>query len=448
MRSIRDKLLFTLIGSLVIAGFLTATATYFSARSEFNNFLDTYLKETAESLKKTVKASDFVDQKGVQPTIIGTSKAYHIVLQVYDSTTNLLWLPEGKQRLPLPEAEGFALKQVNDNEWQTYSVASGTLIITVAQEMTVRNELAAASAFRTLQPLFLLLPFIAIAIWLVLGEGLAPLERTERSVARRSPTSLKPISTEGLPVELLGLVTAINHLMTRLSESLSAQQRFASDAAHELRTPLTAIKLQVQLAQRAKTPEAREKCFVRLNQGVNRATRLVEQLLTLARLDPNSTKHPYGTIKLDQLAKSVCEDMTPIAEQKSIRITVVADAAVTEGMEDAVRLMMTNLTDNAIRYTPEGGHIELRTKTVDDTAVIDIADNGPGIPVEDRARIFDRFYRSLGTKTSGTGLGLAIVKRIIDIHHGRIDVTDGLDNRGTTFRIVLPKLGANQKVVA
>lgn len=448
MRSIREKLLFTLIGSLVIAGFMTATATYFSAQSEFNNFLDTYLKETAESLKKTVKASDFVNQKTAPPTILGTSQAYHIVLQVYDSTTNRLWLPEGKQRLPLPEAEGFALKQVNNKDWQTYSVASGTLIITVAQDMTVRSELAAASAFRTLQPLCLLLPFIAIAIWLVVGEGLAPLERTERSIARRSPTSLKPISTKGLPTELMGLVNAINHLMTRLNESLSAQQRFASDAAHELRTPLTAIKLQVQLAQRAKTPEAREKCFSRLNLGVNRATRLVEQLLTLARLDPDSTKHPYETIRLDQLAKSVCDEMTPIAGQKDILITTVAEEAITEGMEDAVRLMMTNLTDNAIRYTPEGGHIELRTSTNNDNAIIDIADNGPGIPPEDRNRIFDRFYRSLGTKTSGTGLGLAIVKRIIDIHHGTIEVRDGLDGRGTTFRIVLPKLGASQNVVS
>ena len=135
--------------------------------------------------------------------------------------------------------------------------------------------------------------------------------------------------------------------------------------------------------------------------------------------------------------------MTPIAHQKNITVTAAADPAATEGMEDAIRLMMTNLTDNAVRYTPEGGRIEIRTRSENDTAVIEICDNGPGIAPEERNRVFDRFYRALGTKTSGTGLGLAIVKRIIDIHHGTIMIDDGLDGRGTTFRIRIPRLGAS-----
>ena len=235
---------------------------------------------------------------------------------------------------------------------------------------------------------------------------------------------------------------AINDLLERLKESLSAQQRFASDAAHELRTPLTGIKLQVQLAQRAKTPEDQAKYFARVNEGINRATRLVQQLLILARLDPESSAKSITTIRLDTMAQSIAEDMTPIAEQKNISVSAVAEACSTDGMEDAIRLMVTNLTDNAIRYTPEGGRIEIHTYTNEKSeAIIDIEDNGPGIAEEERQRVFDRFYRALGTKTSGTGLGLAIVKRIVDIHHGTIAITDGLDGRGTTFRITLPKLG-------
>ena len=142
------------------------------------------------------------------------------------------------------------------------------------------------------------------------------------------------------------------------------------------------------------------------------------------------------------MAQSIAEDMTPIAEQKNISVSAVAEACSTDGMEDAIRLMVTNLTDNAIRYTPEGGRIEIHTYTNEKSeAIIDIEDNGPGIAEEERQRVFDRFYRALGTKTSGTGLGLAIVKRIVDIHHGTIAITDGLDGRGTTFRITLPKLG-------
>lgn len=280
----------------------------------------------------------------------------------------------------------------------------------------------------------------------MVGSGLAPLERTARSVARRSPTSLTPISTKGLPTELAGLVNAINQLLERLGESLTAQQRFASDAAHELRTPLTALKLQVQLAQRAKTPEAQAKCFVRLNEGINRATRLVQQLLTLARLDPDASKKPMSTIELAPLVASISEDMAPIAQQKSISITHNAQPAQLDGMEDAIRLMVTNLTDNAIRYTPEGGRIELRCFTCNGLSVVEVCDNGPGIAPEERQRVFDRFYRALGTKTSGTGLGLAIVKRIVDIHRGTIEIDDGLDGKGTTFRLTFPPLGASQPV--
>ena len=441
MHSIRRKLLITLIGALLAAGFTTAAATFFSAQTEFNKFLDTHLKETAESLAQSVTHS-FPLADPDHLTIIGDAQSYHIVVQVY--ANNTVWQREDQPYLPLPDAPGFARAKLNGVNWRTYSTPAGPLIITVGQDTAVRTELAASSAFRVLQPLCLLLPFIAIAVWIVVGSGLAPLEKTARSVARRSPTSLEPISTKGLPLELAGLVSAINQLLDRLRESLSAQQRFASDAAHELRTPLTALKLQVQLAQRAKTDEAREKSLMRLNEGINRATRLVQQLLTLARLDPDSTKHPASTIKLDSLAHSVCEDMTPIASQKSITVTAVTKPASTEGLEDAVRLMMTNLTDNAVRYTPEGGRIEIRTRTDADTdgAVIEICDNGPGIAPEERERVFDRFYRALGTKTSGTGLGLAIVKRIVDIHHGTIAIDDGLDGRGTTFRIRLPKLGA------
>lgn len=146
-------------------------------------------------------------------------------------------------------------------------------------------------------------------------------------------------------------------------------------------------------------------------------------------------------MRLDDLCKSVAEDLTPIAAQKRIRIDAVTSRASVEGMEDALRLLITNLTDNAIRYTPEDGRIEIRCRSKGEKTFLEIADNGPGIAPEERERVFDRFYRALGTKTSGTGLGLAIVKRIVDIHRGKIAIDDGLDGRGTTFRLVFPRLG-------
>lgn len=440
MTSIRRKLLLTLIGALLAAGFAATAATFFSAQTEFNDFLDNHLKETAESLADSAaNASDF--SKIRELTVVGDAQSYRIVIQVYDSKTNSLWRRDGAPVLPLPDAPGFGRSKFDGVSWRTYSIPSGPLIITVAQDTAVRTQLAAASAFRILQPLCILLPFIAIAVWIVVGEGLAPLEKTARSVARRSPNSLSPISTKGLPSELAGLVNAINNLLEKLDQSLSAQARFASDAAHELRTPLTALKLQVQLAQRAKTPEAQQKCLARLNEGINRATRLVQQLLTIARLDPESIKKPATTIKIDEMIASIAEDMSPIAAQKKISISIDAAPAAVDGLEDALRLMITNLTDNAVRYTPEGGRITLSCGTLAQKSFILVSDNGPGIPIEERSRVFDRFYRALGTKTSGTGLGLAIVRRIVDIHNGDISIEDGLDGKGTAFRIEFPRLG-------
>ena len=436
MRSIRRKLLITLMGALLAAGFTTTAATFFSAQAEFNAFLDTHLKETAESLGESVRNSLPV-QNPTHLTIVGDAQSYQIVVQVYDSMTNSLWQREGKPPLPFPEGPGFGLQKLDGKTWRTYSVGVGPLIITVGQDMAVRTSLAASSAFRVLQPLCLLLPFIAIAIWFIVGEGLAPLEKTARSVARRSPTSLAPISTKGLPSELEGLVSAVNHLLTRLKESLSAQQRFASDAAHELRTPLTALKLQVQLAQRAKTPEQQQKW---LNEGINRATRLVQQLLTLARLDPDASDKPTSTVRLDDLCKSVAEDLTPIAAQKRIRIDAVTSRASVEGMEDALRLLITNLTDNAIRYTPEDGRIEIRCRSKGEKTFLEIADNGPGIAPEERERVFDRFYRSDLSRSdrNGYGLGLAIAKSITENHRGKIraESSGGLNHFSVELRVL------------
>ena len=209
-------------------------------------------------------------------------------------------------------------------------------------------------------------------------------------------------------------------------DSLNAQQRFASDAAHELRTPLAAIKLQSQLLSRAKDPETRAKYASRLQEGVARATRLVEQLLTIARLDPDAHDKPMSEFNLATAARSAVEDLAVSAEAKHITLTADCTDITMIGMEDAVRLMITNLTDNAIRYTPEGGRIEVAVKNDGEKhALITVTDNGPGIAPEERTRVFERFYRALGTKVSGTGLGLAIVSRIVQMHNGTISIKDG-----------------------
>ena len=408
MGSIRRKLLFTLIFTELLAGIVAAWASFYTAQSQFDQFLDSELKQMATALAK---------RGNIPPsslTLVGSNPEHRILVQVYESGSNSLFLSAKTSPFPILEREGFSDIQYEGAAWRVFTTTAGSEIIEVGQPESVRVSLAASASLEILQPLLILLPLTAIIVWLIVGQGLAPLDRTARSVASRSPESLKPISTEGLPAELRGLVNAINSLMARLSASLESQRRFASDAAHELRTPLTAIKLQAQLAKRAKTPEA------------------------LATNLSDSARRPFERVSIGELLSTVQHDLEPIAGEKSITITAAPSDLTIRGMKDALLMMVTNLTDNAIKYTQEGGRIELTALQDGSRILVRVSDNGPGIPEKDRARVFERFYRALGTHVSGNGLGLAIVQRIAEIHHGHIDIKDGLDGRGTTMEISFP----------
>ncbi|MBO7173066.1 MAG: two-component sensor histidine kinase [Burkholderiaceae bacterium] len=431
MYSIRDRLLWTFAIVVLLTGIAATYMTFISARGQVDNLLDMQLQQVAISLEghavgdnRELRQVDRSDEQFVVQLIDRETKSVHVSHKI--------------EPFPYTEHTGFSTIRHDGETWRLYTLVAEKTIIVSAQPTDVRVNLAFSSALHILQPLVLLLPFLAIAVWLVVGQGLSSLNRTAKLVSQRSPTSLAPIPTEGLPQEAVGLVTALNDLLKRLQESLESQRRFASDAAHELRTPLTALKLQIQLAERAKTQEAQLKAFSRLHDGIERATRLVQQLLTIARLDPDATQKPFVAVDLEKVLQSTHDEMTVVAEQKAIEITTDLHSTIVNGMEDALKLLVTNLTDNAIRYTPEGGKIRLRVSRFAGQAVVEISDNGPGIAMEERERIFDRFYRALGTKTQGHGLGLAIVKRIVEIHQGSICVTDGLDGQGTTMRIELP----------
>lgn len=434
MYSIRDRLLWTFCIALLLAGVAATYMTFISARGEADRFLDTELQQIALSLS--------AHTDGTIPQMqSASSDEQHIVIQIQNLSSGKTHLSSALPApFPIPEVNGFANIRHEGQTWRIFSLKTESASIITAQPVDVRVKLAFSSALHILQPLVLLLPFLVVAVWLLVGQGLASLNRTAKIVSTRSSTSLEPLPVNGLPVEVKQLVLALNDLLARLEQSLESQKRFASDAAHELRTPLTALKLQVQLAERAKTDEARQKAFTRLHAGIDRATGLVQQLLVIARLDPDAHKKPFVTVHLNAVIKSVADELTVLAQQKNISISTDAEDVSVAGMEDALKLLITNLTDNAIRYTQEGGKIRLSVKQKEKRVVINVSDNGPGIAQQERERVFDRFYRALGTKAQGHGLGLAIVKRIVEIHHGTIRVEDGLDGQGTTMRIELPAL--------
>jgi two-component system OmpR family sensor kinase len=264
----------------------------------------------------------------------------------------------------------------------------------------------------------------------VVGSGLRPLRRVAREVQRRDVHSLTQIAASRLPREIAPLVNELNRLLMRLNAAFQAQRAFVADAAHELRSPLTALNLELQLLDRAPDEAARLEARMNLRAAVERAIHLVEQLLTLARNEPREAFGELPVIALEQPVAEGIADAHALAAARRIELSLEADAATVCGDREALRMLVRNLVDNAVRYAPEGSNVRVRTRSGSSgngrpaPTLLEVADSGPGIPPADRERAFDRFYRRVGTPEGGSGLGLAIVKAIADRHGAQVRLGD------------------------
>jgi two-component system OmpR family sensor kinase len=235
------------------------------------------------------------------------------------------------------------------------------------------------------------------------------------------------------------MVSQLNGLLERLSGAIETQRRFTADAAHELRTPLAALQLQIQVLERAQTPEDRSEALAQLRAGARRANRLVEQLLTLARLEPEAAQGEAAPVRLDRLAAGSVAEIEPLAAAKPVELRLGhIEPVMVVGREDALRTLLDNLVGNAIRYTPAGGRVTVDACSDAEGPLLAVTDNGPGIPVEERQRVFDRFYRVPRIGASGSGLGLAIVKSIADAHRARVELAEGETGTGLSVRVRFP----------
>jgi len=413
VNSIRRRLLVALLGALLVAGIAGAGATFVSARGEVGRLLDEELRQVALSLRDHSRL-DFarLESRTNDPDL-------RVLVQIWDPAFDRPYSSRVAAPLPRQKDEGYATIEHEGRAWRIYTTFSATQTIQVAQPTALRTELAALTAARLLLPVLVILPLLGILGWWIVGRGLAPLAALADSLARRAPTSLDPVPVLESPEEVQPLVRSLNDLLARLGDAFDTQRRFAADAAHELRTPLTALTLQIQIARRAESPEERVVALDRLEQGVKRATRLVQQLLTMARLDPDAAR-TATSFDLAAVAASVVEEKTPFAEQQRIALSLAAVPVTVYGQEDALRILLANLVDNALRYTPPGGSVDVRVAPDGDQARVDVADSGPGIAEEERERVFDRFYRGRQAPGGGSGLGLAIVRQIITLHGGSI----------------------------
>ena len=426
MRSIRRELLVWLLLGIALAVAAAAVGTYWRARDEANALFDYQLKEMAASLTD----APFAAVPAGAGTVGAGSDA--MVVQIWDRNGVQVFLSQPRRVLPQYAQLGFTTLSTDSGPWRVFSTLAAGQVVQIAQPMSARRELAASMALRTIVPLLAVLPFLAILIWFTIARGLKPLDRVAAAVARRSPALLEPLPETDLPREVQPLVGALNDLLSRLSHTLDAQRAFVADAAHELRTPLTAVHLQAQLAERATTDAERAAALAELKGGLERATRLVEQLLTLAREEPEVSEVPPAPVDLAAVAREVISDLAPLAGAKGIDLGLSSTAAsMVNGDADALRTLISNLVDNAIRYTPAGGRVDVGLSDAGGSVVLSVRDSGPGIAVEDRERVFDRFYRGSGVgRVRGSGLGLAIVKHIAERHGAALELGPGIDGRG------------------
>ena len=410
MNSIRVRVLLSLLGMLLVTAAVMGALTYRNVLGETEALFDYQLRQMAYSLR---------DQGEIAPAQASSlaDEQLDFVVQIWTADGRIIYPPRLRADLPTRAVLGLADMTVQGKVWRTFSVATQERVIQIAQPLEIRKHLAAGAALRSVAPLAFIAPAMALIIWWLSAQTLAPLRRLEDGVRARDVASLQPLPTNGLPDEVEPLVGALNGLLDRLALSLGAQRAFVSDAAHELRSPLTALKLQMQLLRRAPEGPAREEAVVALGAGIDRAARLVEQLLALARAEPGAPIAEPADLDLSETVRGAVVDTVAYAHARGTTIELDADDPVlVRGDKAALAVLARNLADNAVRYAPPGSRVELRVYADGPVAVLQVDDAGPGIPAEEHARVFDRFYRHAAGDEAGSGLGLAIVRSVAERH--------------------------------
>ncbi|HEX9450479.1 MAG TPA: ATP-binding protein [Burkholderiales bacterium] len=433
MRSIRRQLLVWLLSTLVLAGLFAALGIYFTVEDEFNELFDYELRQVALSFR-----DDSLDSP-VGPPVQIVDEEDDLVIQIWDRAGTLVYVSDALPVLPPRANAGLSSVSTPGTQWRVFNVQLREHTIQVAQPKRVRHALAASAAVRILLPILFLFAALGVVIWVIIGKGLRPLKKVANAVEQRSASALQPLPDSDLPSEVQPLVTALNQLLGRLGNALEMRRTFIADAAHELRTPLTAVQLQIQLARRATTDEERDAAFAQLDEGVKRAIHLVQQLLTLARHEPELAERSSAPVELALLARQAVADHASIAEAKGIDLGVDGEQPVwISGDFEALRAMLGNLIDNSIRYIQRGGKVDVCVDTQNNQPVLTVTDNGPGIPAEFRERAFDRFFRHEGSQETGSGLGLAIVKNVVVRHRATVALESAEHERGLRVMVRFP----------
>ena len=421
MTSIRARLLLWILATLAFGAIVMGLAAYRNVLHEAEALFDYQLRQMALSLR---------DQGEIAPEQAGAmvDTEFDFVIQIWTVDGRAIYASRAHTELPARAVLGFADVAVGTKTWRTFSVATEGRVIQVAQPLQIRQRVAAQAALRSVLPLLAVAPLMAAAVWWLVSLAFRPLQRVAGNVSQRDAQALAPLPLAGLPDEVSPLVQALNALLARLAASFDAQRAFVADAAHELRSPLTALRLQIGRLRRSPDDAARAEALDALSAGVERAVRLVEQLLTLARSEPGTPVAASERIGLGELVRQAVADTVPLAVSHGTEFELVADDTVeVDGDRAALAVLVRNLVDNAVRYSPPGARVLVTVLRDEGRPLLRVDDAGPGIPEADRDRVFDRFYRrdaAEGGAVQGSGLGLAIVRSVAERHGAQVRLAE------------------------
>ncbi|MFD9901991.1 ATP-binding protein [Mesorhizobium sp. NPDC059025] len=433
--SIRRTAFILLAGLMAAIGICAAAGSYLLARREAADFLDNQLRQVALYVGDTPSAP------GTDPDGPGTHDPEDdFIVQVWDASGKPLRQSHPAITIPRQAASGFRDLPGVGYDWRVYTLATAKRTVQISLRMDVRQELATSAALQAALPIVVLIPLSLLMLGWIIDRIMARLDRLAVTVASRNPTADDPVPIDDVPREVIPFVSAINQSLARLRALLEQQQRFISDAAHELRTPLSALQIQIDNLRHNDRDGRFAQRLTEIEAGIGRATGLVAKLLRLARYDAPSSSPPPQPVDLAQLAVDVVAQLTPLAESRSIDLGITRrDEAVAHGVPADLEIILGNLIENALHYTPPGGSVDVAVEVAGQEARIEVRDTGPGIPQDDLARVFERFFRARPQDAEGSGLGLAIARAAAQRNNARLSLANREDGSGLVASLVMQR---------
>ncbi|CAH1201413.1 Sensory histidine kinase QseC [Candidatus Nitrotoga sp. BS] len=427
-RSIKRFLLIYISLSVLIVYGLISWASYVVSKNELDELYDATLQQVASAIEAQHLAIHdssrlYINSPVGSHTEIEKEQEFYVRVLAQDGT--MLYVSHPEEKVPLPSTLGLSTQRYMGKQWRFFSIQVKNETIQVAQSLKLRQLTIKETAVSLMTSQLVLIPVLVILIFLAISKALRPLSVLSEEIEHRQSLDLKPFATEKIPSEIKPLVNSLNMFMGKVSDTVALLKRFTSDAAHELRTPITALRLQITLVEQAKNKSERDSAIKILSCGITRSEQLISQLLTLARIEPNNQIRKTEAVNLLDLAKESIQEFLVLAQVKSIDLGLnTSSVAMVDGVSHELKVLLSNLVDNAIRYTPNYGKVDIAIFNNEQNITVEVIDSGLGLPESDLQHIFKRFYRGENKDAYGSGLGLSIAKEIATQHHASIEASN------------------------